>query len=393
MPPLILASALLEGLALTLIQGYLPLYVRQTLGEPHFVTVALVVAVPALGTAIAGNFWGGLSDVSGKLKPMVLIGLVGYAGALAWIPTLRQGFVVLLYVGAASLLFGTLAPSLKTYVTLLRPDRKEHSLAYLLMSQSCGWLLGSFGAGWLLEGGIGPGLHLALWTCAALLAAHAVLCAFRLRDLVREPIVLRDRLGWLEGLMQDLRSLYENPKLLRLCILSFLFVSGNYTVWGFFAVYLVERLGADIQTLRYALAASATLGLAAFLFVGPLVRRFGGRAVLAVGLTLYLLMYLGMGLSRSPLAVAAFFAIPLYGMVNVSTNSLASEYSSAGQRGGGLGVLSGAYALASIAGPVTGGLLADRFGLGVIPWVGLAFMSVAGPLAWAQVVAGRRKPA
>ena len=69
MPPLILAAALLEGLSLTLIQGYLPLYVRRALGEPSYVTVALVVAVPALGAMVASNFWGGLSECRGGSSP------------------------------------------------------------------------------------------------------------------------------------------------------------------------------------------------------------------------------------------------------------------------------------------------------------------------------------
>lgn len=59
MPPLILAAAYLEGLSLTLIQGYLPLYVRGVLHEPSYVTVAFIVAVPALGTVLASNFWAG----------------------------------------------------------------------------------------------------------------------------------------------------------------------------------------------------------------------------------------------------------------------------------------------------------------------------------------------
>ncbi|HKW50505.1 MAG TPA: MFS transporter, partial [Candidatus Eisenbacteria bacterium] len=136
MPPLILATALLEGLSLTLIQGYLPLYVRRALEGSSYVTVALLVAVPALGTMVASNFWGGLSDVTGRLKPMILVGVFGYAAAAGLIPAFHQGFGIMAYVGAASLCYGTLAPSLKTYVTLWRTERKEQSIAYVLMAQS-----------------------------------------------------------------------------------------------------------------------------------------------------------------------------------------------------------------------------------------------------------------
>ena len=79
------------------------------------------------------------------------------------------------------------------------------------------------------------------------------------------------------------------------------------------------------------------------------------------------------------------FAFPLYSLVNVSANVLASEYSTERQRAGGLGVLNGAYALAMIAGPVTGGLLADRVGLGAVPWLAMGFIAAAAPIAWFQV--------
>ena len=390
MPPLILVSAFLEGLSLTLIQGYLPLYLRQVLGEPSYVTLALVVSVPAIGTIVASNFWGGLSDVSGRLKPMILVGLFGYVAVLVGIPLLGQGLGILIAVGAASLFYGTLAPSLKTFVTLAKPERKEQALAFVLMSQSIGWLTGSVGGGWLLEGGIGAGLRLALGIASALVAAHLVVCALRLEDLRREPLPQGDHAGWLDRVARDLASLYENPRLLGLSILSVLFVAGNYAMWGFFSVFMVEHLGASITVLRFALGISSLLGIVSFLFVGPLVRRFGGRPLLAIGLSLYLVMYLGMALSHDPVLAATFFAIPLYSMVNVSTHTLASEYSTASQRGGGLGVLQGAYALATLLGPVTGGFLADRIGLKAIPWLALGFVTLAAPIAWVAAGRGRR---
>jgi len=391
MPPLILLTALLEGLSLTLIQGYLPLYLRSALGEPSYLTVALVVALPALGAMVASNVWGGLSDVSGRLKPFILLGLTGYVIALMGIPAFHTGFSVLLFVGAASLLYGTTAPSLKTYATLVKPDRKEFALASVLMAQSTGWLLGAYGAGGLLEHGIGSGLRLALWSCAGVIALHLIVTSVALKDLRREPAPARSHESWAARIAADLGSLYENPRLFRLCTLAFFFVAANYIVWGFFSVYMVEHLHSSIRTLRYSLAASSVLGIISFLYVGFLIRRFKGRLVLAVGITLYLGMYLGVALARSPVIVGIIYALPLYSLVNVSANVLASEYSTERQRAGGLGVLNGAYALAMIAGPVTGGLLADRMGLGAVPWLAMGFIAAAAPVAWFQVRAARRE--
>jgi predicted MFS family arabinose efflux permease len=387
MPPLILAAALLEGLSLTLLQGYLPIYLRQSLREAHFVTLGAIVAAPALGTVVASNFWGGVTDVSGRLKPVILVGLAGYALALAGLPLLRSGLGVLIFIGAASLLYGTLAPSLKTYVTLAQPDRPEHALARLLMSQSSGWFLGSVGGSWLLGRGVTSGLRIALWTCAALVAVHCLVSTRSLRDLVRPPAPVRDTRGVLQGVLADLASLYENPRLLRLCAIAFFCISGNYVCWGFFSVYFTEHLHADLGLLGVTLGVSSLAGILSFLYVGTIVKRIGGAWALAIGTSAYVVMYAGVGLSRDPVIVAALFALPVYGLIHVSTNTLASRYASAAQRGGGLGVLNGTYALASVVGPLTGGLIADARGLGSIPWTSAAFLTVAAALAWAGRVA------
>ena len=385
MPPLLLAAAFLEGLSLTLLQGYLPLYVRGTMAHTTYLTVGAMVAIPALGTFLASNFWGGLSDVSGRLKPFLLTGLLGYTIALAGYPLFHSVTPVLIWAGAASLLYGTLAPSLKTYVTLAKPGRREHALAYLLMCQSVGWFTGSMGGSRLLETGLGPGFRLALVVAAILIGAHTLAVSLFLKDLRRKPIARRAR-GWLEGVGEDLKSLYENPRLLGLCLQVFFLVCGNYITWGFFSVFFVEHLHASVRTLGLALGLSSVLGIALMPAVGPLIRRFGGLLTLAVGTTLYIVMYLGMAVTKNPAAIGALFALPLYGTINVSANALASQYSGQAQRGGGLGVLNGTYALATVVGPLVGGWLADRDGLAAIPWCSLGFASVATVMAWRAVV-------
>jgi len=139
---------------------------------------------------------------------------------------------------------------------------------------------------------------------------HAAASARWLPDLRRAPLVSHPgqgaaaRRGWLAGLLADLASLYENPRLLRLCVVSLLAVSGNYVAWGFFTVYYTEHLHAGMHAVGLALACSAALGIAAYFGVGPLVKRYGGGRCLAATLTLYLAMYLGMSLTRNPLVVA-----------------------------------------------------------------------------------------
>jgi len=382
MPFFLLTAAFLEGFAVTLIQGYLPLYLRHSLGEQSFAMLSLVLAIPALGTVLASNFWGSLSDVTGRMRPIIVVGAIGYVAALLGIPAIRAGLGVVAWIGVASLLYGTLAPTTKAYATLVLPERCEQAIAYVLLAYSSGWLAGSFGGGGLVESGLAPGLRVAMWTCAGLTAANALLSSRFLPDLRRPAALAPERRGWAAGIAADLSALYGNPRLFRLCVIAFFCVAGNYLMWGFFTVFLVERLHASLHVVRYALAISSVLGVIALPFIPPLVRRFGGARMLAAGITLYLLMYSAMGLTRDPLVAAVLYAAPLYGLVYVSTNTLAAEVASVSQRGGGLGVLQGAYSVATVVGPLTGGLIADAVGLVAIPWTAFAFILVACPLAW-----------
>jgi MFS family permease len=385
MPFFLLSAAFLEGFATTLIQGYLPLYLRQSLGERSFVTLSLVLAIPALGTAIASNFWGGLSDVTGRMKPIILIGASGYVLALLGTPVLHRGLVVVAWIGAASLLYGTLAPTAKAYATLVLPERREQAITYVLLAYSTGWLAGSLGGGGLVEGGLAHGLRAAMWTCAGLTGLNALLSARFLRDMRRPPAPARERRGWAAGVAADLGALYANPRLFGLCVVAFFCVAGNYLMWGFFTLFLVERLHASLHVLRYGLAISSVLGVIALPFIPPLVRRFGGGRTLAAGITLYLFMYSAMALTRDPIVAAILYAAPLYGLVHVSTNVIAAEVASVSQRGGGLGILQGAYAVATVVGPLTGGFIADRHGLAAVPWTAFGFILIACPLAWLAV--------
>src|SRR5439155_1065261 len=111
---------------------------------------------------------------------------------------------------------------------------------------------------------------------------------------------------------------YENPRLLQVCVMIFFLVAGNYITWGFFSVFFVEHLHASVHTLGLALGVSSLLGIALMPAVGPLVRRFGGHRVLAVGSTFYIVMYLGMAVTRSPIAAGSWVLVSCLGSVSLS---------------------------------------------------------------------------
>ena len=198
MPPLILAAAYLEGLSLTLIQGYLPLYVRGVLHEPSYVTVAFIVAVPALGTDAREQFLGRPlgrvgppqaddPDRAGRLRGRARRDSGVRRGASDH--GLRgRGVVLVRNAGAvAQDLRHAAPPGSKGALDCLRADVPEHRLA--------------LGKLWAPAGSSREGSRRAFaWRYGSprgLLAAHAIACAAFLRDERRPPLETRNHGPWL----------------------------------------------------------------------------------------------------------------------------------------------------------------------------------------------------
>jgi MFS family permease len=96
-------------------------------------------------------------------------------------------------------------------------------------------------------------------------------------------------------------------------------------------------------------------------FVGPLVRRFGEQRLIVAGTVARILAFVGVGLSRSPIA-AAIAIVPLSignSVSQPSLQSIISRFSPPEMRGRILGTFQSTNSLTLIIGPILAGLILE----------------------------------
>ncbi len=96
-------------------------------------------------------------------------------------------------------------------------------------------------------------------------------------------------------------------------------------------------------------------------FVGPLVSRFGEQRLIVYATAMRVFAFLGVGLSRSPIAIArAFLPLAVGNAVSQpSLQSIISRFSPPGLRGRVLGAFQSTNSLTLIIGPILAGLLLE----------------------------------
>ncbi|HEY8425594.1 MAG TPA: MFS transporter [Limnochordales bacterium] len=380
----VLAASIARTFADMIIFGYVPLYLY-TSGEQSIFQLSLVTAVPAMVRFVSSNFWGTMADVTGRLKLVLLAGLLGYVGAclgLLWVST---GLEAMLVVSMAAAFYGGLSPAGKALVSL-HPGplaTADRALAWWLQLESWGWVLGSVAIA--VRQWLGASPRALLLVAAGVLLGDLMWVAWRVPNVSGLPAT--DRLG--RGLARHVaelggewRRLYANGTLvLLLTVFALANLAGeaSFTVFG---LYLVGTLGGSEALYGTAVALATGLGLVAYAWLSTGGRRFPAGDLILAGAGLYIPMFAAMAGARTALAAAVAFVIPLYPLVRAGATWTASALTGAGERGGGMGALDGVEALAMTLGAAGAGLVAQAWGFRAV-YVGCAALAVVLTLsAW-----------
>jgi len=406
-------AAVAEGICLTIIMIFIPLYVRRTFEGTKLLTIASVVAIPTFTKFIASNFWGALADYTKKLKPFLVIGLAGYAACLLALSASDSAASVVLMAAAASLLYAAVSPISQSYVTLLRETEKGRAVGDLMVFQSLGWFVGGIACAYLFEPEFEIPVRSVLLGSAALAAVVLGLVSVTLRPLYlrssmgeegdgvrretrevgqkhggllqerRTEARERDGIGeargaWVFRLLSDLRVLYRSKALATTFILVGISTAGVWVYFGNFSVYMTEYIKGSTSAVGWVMALSALPGMLAFRPSGKFVDTFGPVRVLLVAVLAYVIIYGLISLTVDPILISVLLCVPVYPPFNVSSVALVSELSGESRRAGGLGILSGVFAVSLAAGSLLGGAIGDASGLGALPrWaLGLEVVSV-----------------
>ena len=373
----VLGASISRTFADMVIFGYVPLYLY-TSGEQSVFQLSLVTAVPAMVRFVSANLWGSLADVTGRLKLVLLAGLLGYAAAclgLLWVST---GLEAMLVASVAAALYGGLSPAGKALVSL-QPGplaTADRALAWWLQLESWGWALGSVAVA--AREWVGASPRTLLVVAAGVLLVDLLWVAWKVPPLVGRPDAPPLRHGLARRLVElgdEWRRLYGNSTLVLLLTvfaLASLASEASFTVFGF---YLVGTLGGSEALYGMTLALATGLGLVAYAWLGAGGRRFAAGDLILAGAGLYILMFAAMASAPTALAAAVAFVIPLYPLVRAGATWTASTLTGAAERGGGMGALDGIEALAITLAAAGAGLIGQLWGFRAV-YVGCAATAV-----------------
>ncbi|UCF78408.1 MAG: MFS transporter [Candidatus Eiseniibacteriota bacterium] len=362
-----------EGICLTVVMFFVPLYVRRTFAGTSLLTIASIVAIPGIAMFVASNFWGALADYTKKLRPFLLVGLAGYSGCLLALSKSDSTTSVILTSAVFSLFFAAVRPISQSYVTLLRETEKGRAVGNLMAFQSLGWFIGGAICGYLFEPETGLPVRTILIWGSLLGAVVLAMVALTIKPMPAQWQAGREGHSWLAGLTADLGWLYRSRAVVAICVATALSASGTWLFFGNFSIFLTEYARASTTLLGWAMALSTLLGMFTFTLYGKLTDRVGPVRVFLLAVVLYVAVYALVSATKSPILISVYFCLPVYPAFHVGVTTLVSELAGEKRRAGGLGVLAGVFAFSLAAGTLAGGAVADHSGLGVLPRWTLGF--------------------
>lgn len=379
-----------QAIALSTIQFVVPVYVAGGHAPPsHFVANLLLFSLPYTGGFVLAHLVGALIDVTGRVKPFMLLALVAHLAGLLLLAVVRAPWAILLSAALAASFTGTLNTTLKTYVTRISEDAKGAALSQLTSASQLGWLIGgALTALWLVD--VTPvSAHTVIVADVALTACTIALVARLLPRLAHiagqtghaAPPGNPRHLA--RGILEDLEMLYREPALVRSCLAAILLVAGNWIFVGTFSVYLVDYLHTPSTSIGWLNVFGALVALALLPSIGRVCDRRGAPAAVRLGAVGYVACYVVLFLFPSVFAAGVVFSIPAYAALLIGLSAAAADIGGVGRRGGGIGVVDGLWAVAIAIGAAAGGLVAD-LDLARVPLVALVLTSLGLVLAWSQ---------
>lgn len=380
-----------QAVALTTVQFVVPVYAGDLRGMPSRLLANLVLfSLPFLAGFVLAHVIGSLSDVTGRVKPWMLLALGGHLAGLLLLSVAARPWQILASAALAASFTGTLNTTLKTYVTRLSEERKGRGLSKLTQASQVGWLIGGILCATLLKD-LGPesarkvivadvGITLlAVALVAWLLPRLSGGVSRRRADAAQGAMARLAEVG--RDVRGDLRRLYSEPALVRACLAAVFLQAGNWTFISTYSLYIVKHLGADPVRIGWINGAGAIVTLLVLPWIGRLSDHRGPGAAIRVAAIAYVGVYAPLAIFPSLPMAALVFSVPAYAALLIGLASAAADIGGVKRRGGGIGVVDGLWAIATAVGSAVGGLVAD-VDLALIPVVALLLTGVGLLLAW-----------
>jgi MFS transporter, DHA1 family, tetracycline resistance protein len=346
----IFVTILLDMFALGLIMPILPKLVESFVDND---TASAARIFGLFGTAWAlmqflfSPILGGLSDRFGR-RPVVLLSNFGLG--LDYVLMALAPSLIWLFVGRV--ISGITSASVSTafaYIAdITPPERRAAVFGKIGVAFGAGFILGPAIGG--LLGGMDP--RLPFWVAAGLSFANALYGLLILPESL--PPDRRSPFRWKSANpLGALRLLRSDRVLAGLSVVNFVAQVAHVVLPSTFVLYATYRYGWDAKTVGLTLAmvgicAMAVQGAA----IGPIVKRFGERRALLLGLSSGAAGFLIFGLA--PTGALFWLGIPvmaLWGVAGAATQALTTQLVAPDQQGKLQGATSSVQSVSQMVGP------------------------------------------
>jgi DHA1 family tetracycline resistance protein-like MFS transporter len=386
----IFVTILLDMFALGLIMPILPKLVESFVNDD---TASAARIFGLFGTAWAAmQFFfspilGGLSDRFGR-RPVVLLSNFGLAldyVLMALAPSLTWLFVGRVISGITS---ASVSTAFAYIADVTPPERRAAVFGKIGAAFGAGFILGPALGG--LLGGMDP--RLPFWVAAGLSFANTLYGLLILPESL--PRNRRSPFRWKSanplGALHLLRS---NRGLAGLSVVNFIAQLAHVVLPSTFVLYATYRYGWDAKTVGLTLAlvgvcAMAVQGTA----IGPIVRRFGERRALLLGLGCGAVGFLIFGAAPSgPLFWLGIPVMALWGIAGAASQALTTQLVTPDQQGQLQGATTSVQSVSQLLGPFLFTLTFAYFigDQSPLKLPGAPFLLASALLALALVIAAR----
>ncbi len=240
--------------------------------------VGILAAMPAVGLALSGPFWGSVMDAMGIHRLVLRMALVLtaiFALAVANSTTFTTMFV---FVTALAFSFVPLRALLDAYAVAVA-SRAGSSFGVIRSWGSIGYFVAVLGLGQLMGKDVS---NLFLYAYAGFLVL-TLISMWKLPNLApRRPSQIID------GLM----DVQRNKPLLLLLLTAFLLMIAYATIYLALGIHMRDTLGGSTNQVGIAFAVGAAAELPAFILGSRLIRRFGERNLILFVIAMYALRFL-----------------------------------------------------------------------------------------------------
>ncbi|MBI3974642.1 MAG: MFS transporter [Chloroflexi bacterium] len=371
------AGNLLYWLALYFYVPILPVYAKGM--GASLTLVGIVLSAYGVMQLLLRIPTGVASDVAGRRKPFVLAGLaLTVAGAVGflWAPSPEYLVIARAITGLAACAWVAITVMYSGYYP---PSAAASAIGLMGLTNGLGQVMATW------TGGLAADAY--GWQAPFVLSTVAGTAGLALMALCHEP---RSEMRATPVTWRRIWSVGTSRTLLFVSILSAINTYATFTtVFGFVPVYAKE-LGASAAQLGLLTAMSVVPSTLAQPLTARLARWIGFRATIFGGLALTGAMTAIIPLTQSIPALAAsqIAGGAGRGLLGASFMSLAILGVAQRERATAMGVYQAVYAIGMFLGPLVGGVVGERFGLGAV-FVSTGLLSLgAGIAAWWGLRAG-----